>query len=141
MFYTYSAHPATCAVADTVLEILERERLVERAAKLGERLGEKLATLLDHPHVGDVRGRGLLQAIELVRDKQTLEPFPKQAGLTGKVVAAGLQEGVFFYPAGTEPARDVIVLGPPFIVEEDDLDQMVEVLRHSIDAAVARSGS
>jgi adenosylmethionine-8-amino-7-oxononanoate aminotransferase len=138
MFYTYSGHPATCAVADTVLEILERERLVERAAKLGERLGEKLATLADHPHVGDVRGRGLLQAVELVRDKRTLEPFPKETGLTGKVVGAGIQEGVFFYPAGTEPARDVIVLGPPFIIEENELDRIVEVLRHSIDAAVAR---
>jgi len=141
MFYTYSAHPATCAVADCVLEILERERLVERSAELGCRLRRNLETLLDHPHVGDVRGVGLFQAVELVRDKQTLEPFPKQAGLTGKVVGAGLHEGVFFYPAGTEPARDVILLGPPFVIEEEDLDRMVGVLRRSIDAAVARIGA
>jgi adenosylmethionine-8-amino-7-oxononanoate aminotransferase len=62
MFFTYSAHPASCAAAEKVLEILEREQLVERAARMGEILGKRLARLLDHPNVGDVRGRGLLWA-------------------------------------------------------------------------------
>ena len=60
MFFTYSAHPASCAAADKVLEILEREQLVERAALMGEKLGKRLERLRDHPNVGDVRGRGLL---------------------------------------------------------------------------------
>ena len=105
MFYTYSAHPACCAVADKVLEILEREQLVERAAAMGRVLRDRLERLAAHPNVADIRGRGLLQAMELVRDRATNEPFPKEARFTSKVVAAGLAEDVFFYPGGTDRAR------------------------------------
>ncbi|HUF56848.1 MAG TPA: aminotransferase class III-fold pyridoxal phosphate-dependent enzyme, partial [Thermohalobaculum sp.] len=140
MFYTYSAHPAGCAVADKVLEILERERLVERAAAMGRLLRDRLEQVLgSHPNVADVRGRGLLQAVELVRDRTTLEPFPKAARLTSKVVAAGLGEDVFFYPGGSDPARDVITLGPPFIVTEAEIDRLVEVLGRAISSAAARA--
>jgi len=138
MFYTYSAHPAACAAADKVLEILERERLVERAAEMGERLRKRLAVLESHPHVAEVRGRGLLLAVELVRDRETLEPFPREARLTGRVVAAALANGVFFYPGGCDPARDVIVLGPPFVVGEAEIERMAEALEAAIDAAVQR---
>ena len=140
MFYTYSAHPAGCAVADKVLEILEREQLVERAAAMGAccAIGceQRLAS---HPNVADVRGRGLLHAVELVRDRATLEPFPKEARFTSKVVAAGLAEDVFFYPGGTDPARDVITLGPPFIITEAEIDRLVEVLGSAITSAAART--
>ncbi|MDJ0850616.1 MAG: aspartate aminotransferase family protein [Myxococcota bacterium] len=139
MFYTFSAHPASCAAADAVLDILERERLVERAALMGEKLRKRLSVLESHPHVAEVRGRGLLQAVEIVRDRDTLEPFPKEARITAKVVGAGLGNGVFFYPGGCDPARDVIVLGPPFVIEEPELDRIAEVLRASIDSAVARA--
>jgi adenosylmethionine-8-amino-7-oxononanoate aminotransferase len=138
MFYTYSAHSGACAAAEKVLEILEREQLVERAAELGERLRKRLVSLESHPHVAEVRGRGLLVAVELVRDRRTLEPFPKEAQITGKVVGAGLSQDVFFYPGGSDPARDVIVLGPPFIVGEPEIDRIAEVLEASITSAVAR---
>ena len=138
MFYTYSAHSGACAAAEKVLEILEREQLVERAAELGERLRKRLASLESHPHVAEVRGRGLLVAVELVRDRATLEPFPKEARLTGKVVGAGLSQDVFFYPGGSDPARDVIVLGPPFVIGEPEIDRIAEVLEASITSAVAR---
>jgi adenosylmethionine-8-amino-7-oxononanoate aminotransferase len=139
MFYTYSAHPAGCAVADKVLEILERENLVERAAAMGLLLRDRLERRLgSHPNVADIRGRGLLQAVELVRDRATGEPFPKEARLTSKVVAAGLSEDVFFYPGGTDPARDVITLGPPFIISEAEIDQLVSVLGSAITSAVGR---
>ncbi len=141
MFYTYSAHPGACAAACAVLDILEREHLVERAAKLGEQLRERLEGLAQHPNVAEVRGRGLLFGVELVRDRETLEPFPASAGLTGKVVGAGLGEGVFFYPGGSGAARDVVVLGPPFIVGEPDLDQIASVLERAITSAVARAES
>jgi adenosylmethionine-8-amino-7-oxononanoate aminotransferase len=139
MFFTYSGHPAGCAVSDKVLEILEREHLVERAATLGRRLGDRLGELSGHAHVGDVRGRGLLWGVEIVRDKHTREPFPKEAGITTKVVAAGLQEGVFYYPGGSDPARDVITLGPPFIVTEDEVDRMARTLGDCISSAVERT--
>ena len=141
MFFTYSAHPGACAAADAVLDILEREHLVERAATMGKRLRARLAALEDHPNVKEVRGRGLLQAVELVWDRDTGEPFPKEARITAKVVAAGLSEGVFFYPGGCGPASDVICLGPPFIIDDDDIERMGKVLEGAITSAVDRVAS
>ena len=141
MFYTYGAHSSSCAAADKVLEIMQRESLVERAAELGETLSKRLDDLREHPHVGDVRGRGLLWAIELVHDRDTLEPFPPAARLSAKVVASGLTQGVFFYPGGTGTARDIIVLGPPFTIGDTELDIIAEVLPRAINEAVARVGS
>jgi adenosylmethionine-8-amino-7-oxononanoate aminotransferase len=138
MFFTYSAHPGACAAADKVLEIMEREALVERAAEMGALLRRRLAALESHPHVGEVRGRGLLQAVEIVRDRDTLEPFPAEARITTKVVAAGLAEGVFFYPGGCDPARDVVVLGPPLIIGEPEIEQIGKVLEAAIGSAVER---
>jgi adenosylmethionine-8-amino-7-oxononanoate aminotransferase len=139
MFFTYGAHPAACAVADTVLDILEREHLVSRAAATGAQLKQRLVERLgDHPHVGDIRGRGLLLGIELVRDRATLEPFPKQANLTTKVVAAGIGLGTFFYPGGCDPARDVITLGPPFTIEPEHVEQIADHLEQAIASALDR---
>jgi adenosylmethionine-8-amino-7-oxononanoate aminotransferase len=136
MFYTFGAHPVACAAAVAVLGILERERLVERAAELGALLREKLARLEKHPHVAQIRGRGLLQAVELVRDRATNEPFAAADRATARVVATGIARGVFFYPGGCDPAHDVICLGPPFIVEPDELETIVDVLEQSINAAL-----
>ena len=142
MFYTYAAHPAACAVADRVLEIVEREELVARCARMGEQLHARLAAALGrHPNVAELRGRGLLQAVELVRDRATLEPFAASDRITATVVAAGLANGVFFYPAGAGAAQDAIVLGPPFTVSEDELDLLVGALLKSIDGAVAHAAA
>ena len=138
MFFTYSAHPASCAAADRVLQIMEREALVARAATMGEKLGKRLARLLAHPNVGDVRGRGLLWAVELVADKATREPFAASARLTDKVVAAGIAQGIFVYPGGVDPARDVITLGPPFTISESEIELLAERLERAIGSAVAR---
>ena len=113
MFFTYSAHSVCCAAGDKALEILEEEDLVERAAEMGKLLHERLGVLEEHPHVAQVRGRGMLAAVELVEDKATLAPYAKEHGFVYKVMAAGLDQGVFFYPGGNDPARDVICLGPP----------------------------
>lgn len=134
MFHTFGALPSACAAADAVLGILEREQLVERAAVLGERLSTALhARLGDHPHVAEIRGRGLLQAVELVRDRDSLAQFDAEAGVTAKVVAKGLDHGVFFYPGGTGVARDIICLGPAFVAREAEIDLMAEVLARSIE--------
>jgi len=137
MFYTYSAHPACCAAANTVLEIMERENLVARAEEMGQRLRDRLRPLEAHPNVAEIRGRGLLLAIELVKDRATLEPFAEEAKLTHKVVVAGLMEGAFFYPGGCDPARDVINLGPPFIITDEDIEHLVRTLERAIDNAVS----
>ncbi|MGH7129249.1 MAG: aspartate aminotransferase family protein, partial [Planctomycetaceae bacterium] len=137
MFYTFSAHPAACAVADKVLEIIEREDLVERAAAMGTLLRRQLQVLEEHPNVADIRGLGLMLGIELVRDRDTLERFSRGDRVVQRVTQAGLERGVFFYPGGSGPAQDVVMLGPPFIITDEDIDLLVAILKESIDKAVS----
>lgn len=138
MYYTYGAHPAACAAAEAVLDILERERLVERAAAVGERLRARLSdALAEHPHVAEVRGLGLLLGVELVRDRATLEPFPAELGFAMRVVVAALGRGVFLYPAGAGAARDAILIGPPFTIGDEEIDLLVEVVPRAVSEAAA----
>ena len=140
MFYTYGAHPAACAASLSVLEILEREALVERAAAVGKDLLARLSDLLaSHPHVAEVRGLGLLIAVELVRERATREPFPSEARVTARAVGAGLGHGVFFYPGGSGSARDVLVLGPPFTIGAEEIECIADALPRAIDDAVKRA--
>ena len=139
MFYTYGAHPGACAAADKVLEILEREKLVERAAELGRLLTERLAPLARHPNVAEVRGLGLLQAVEFVRDRKTLEPFPKEARFASRITAAALGHGVFLYPGGCDPARDVVCFGPPFTIGPAEIDLAVGALEKALADVLARA--
>ena len=132
MFHTYGGHPSQCAAADKVLEILDREHLVERVQELGPILGQKLRALLNNPWVVDVRGTGFFHAIEIVQDKSSLEMFPAEAGITFKIMEATVRRGVFTYFGGTGPVRDIINVAPPFIINEDEIDIIVAAL----DAAV-----
>ena len=141
MYFTYGAHSPSCAAASEVLRILEEEDLVARAASVGAVLGEQLREALsEHPCVAEVRGRGLLYGVEIVRDRDTLEPFPTEVQMVNAVMAAGLSMDVFLYPGGNGPARDVICLGPPFILGDEEIEKIVTVLPKAIDAAVARKG-
>ena len=141
MFHTFGAHPAACAAATEVLRILDEEQLIARVATLGPRLTTLLHdAFADHPHVAETRGRGLLHAIEVVADRRTLEPFPVAADVTGRIVAEGLERGVFFYPGGTGAIRDIICMGPPFVIPDADLQRMVEVLRDTVDAVMTAVG-
>ena len=136
MFYTYAAHPASCAAALAVLTILERENLVARAAEQGRRLLDRLrAALADHPHVAEVRGLGLLLAVEFVQDRATLAPFPVAAKFTNRVVAAGFGHGSFFYPGGAGAARDLVCLGPPFTIGDAEIEHIATTLPRAIDDA------
>ena len=127
-----------CAASAEVLKIMREEDLVARAATQGEYLSARLQDAFsNHPNVAEVRGRGLLSAIEVVVDRESLERFPLQAQLTQKIVAHGLKRGVFFYAGGTGDVRDIVCMGPPFVVEETDIDTIVSVLLDSVDAAVS----
>ena len=98
MFHTFGAHPAACAAATEVLRILREEDLVARAAAAGQTLRLLLEQAFeDHPHVAEVRGRGLLQAIEVVQDRATLQRFPVALELSTRIVGEALSNGVFFY--------------------------------------------
>ncbi len=143
--FTYSHQPTGAAVAREVLRILEAESLVEASAMKGERLLGLLRDRLgDHPSVGDIRGRGLMVGVELVRDRETTEPYPRAARLTEAVVRIARERGLLLY-AGTGNADgvdgDVIVLGPPFVVTDDELGRIAGGLGDAIDLALEDIGA
>ena len=118
-----------------------RESLVEASATKGERL-LSLATAAfgDHPAVGEIRGRGLLVGIELVADRDTREPFPRAARVTEAVVGAARERGLLVY-SGTGNANgvdgDTILLGPPFVVTDAELERIAATLAAAIETATA----
>jgi adenosylmethionine-8-amino-7-oxononanoate aminotransferase len=124
-----------------VLRILETERLVEASATKGDRLRTLLgARLAQHPNVGEVRGRGLMVGIELVADRETRAAFPRAARVTEETVAAALKRGVLLY-SGTGVADgvdgDTILLGPPFVVTDDELIRIADVVSEAIEVTTA----
>ncbi|MCS7235182.1 MAG: aspartate aminotransferase family protein [Armatimonadota bacterium] len=134
---TYSAHPTCCAVALRNLDILEREGLVERAARMGQRLLQGLQTLRDLPVVGDVRGLGLMCGVELVEDRATKAPA---LGLGARVLAEAKKRGLVTRmrvgQGGDHPIGDTILLAPPLVLTEEQVDRIVSILRDSIAACL-----
>ncbi|MBL9125787.1 MAG: aspartate aminotransferase family protein [Planctomycetaceae bacterium] len=129
--FTYSAHPTACAVALANLDLLEREGLVQQAGERGAYLLKKLQTLAGHPHVGDVRGLGLMTAVEFVADKGTKAEFPADQQVGNRVHAATQERGLF-----TRLRGDVFNLAPAFVVEERQIDRMVQILADSIESVL-----
>jgi adenosylmethionine-8-amino-7-oxononanoate aminotransferase len=122
--YTYSAHPTGCAVALRTLQIIEDENLVAEAARKGARLMDVLrAHLAGHPHVGDIRGKGFMCAIEFVRDRDTKMPFAPEEQIGARVHAEAQARGLFSRVRG-----DVFVLAPPFVTPDQLLDRIGEIL-------------
>jgi adenosylmethionine-8-amino-7-oxononanoate aminotransferase len=139
--FTYSHAPAGAAVAREVLRILDEEDLVEASRAKGDRLRTMLEDLLaGDEHVGEVRGRGLMVGIELVEDRATRRPFSRAVRLTEAVVRAARDAGVLVY-SGTGNANgvdgDTILLGPPFIVTDPELERIVEAVAAAIETAGA----
>jgi adenosylmethionine-8-amino-7-oxononanoate aminotransferase len=126
---TYNGHPLCSAAGLANLEIVEREHLVERCAELGPYLQGGLATLLKHPIVGDVRGVGLVSGIEYVQDKETREWFPPSVGAAAKIRDEAFKRGVFVRLLGGGNCHAV---APPFIITEEQIDTVVNVLDESI---------
>lgn len=132
MFHTYGGHPVHCATASKVLEIMDEENLIDRVQALAPVLEAKLKTLESHPNVAQVRGRGFLWSVEMVRDKSTLERFPESAAVTFKVMEATVKQGVFTYFGGTGAVRDIINVAPHFIIAEAQMDDIVSALHTGI---------
>ena len=107
---------------------------------MGEKLHAKLTDRFgQHPHVGDIRGRGLFRAIELVEDRDSKEPFDPARGLAARIKKAAFAEGLICYPmSGTLDGRrgDHVLLAPPFIIEEAQLDELVDKLDRAIEASI-----
>jgi adenosylmethionine-8-amino-7-oxononanoate aminotransferase len=140
--YTYSHSAMGAAVAREVLRIIEREDLVAASAAKGDRLQELLRGRMgDHPHVGDIRGRGLMVGVEFVADRETRDPFPRTARLTEAVVRAAKERGLLLY-SGTGNADgingDLVLMGPPYVATDDDLALIADRLGEALDAALAQ---
>jgi putrescine aminotransferase len=133
--FTYSAHATCCAVALKNIEIMQRERLAEKSATLGERLHAGLAAAFgDHPNAGDVRGgKGLLAAVEFVEDRATKKNFASDRAVASRLLAELMKRGLVTRtrPAvGAHPAPgDVVVFAPPLVVTEAEIDRLVTVTR------------
>ncbi len=137
--FTYSHHAVGAAVAREVLRIIETESLVVASATKGDRLQALLRSRLDeHPHVGEIRGRGLMVGLELVADRETRAPFGRSSKVTEAVLRAARDAGLLVYPGtgladGTD--GDSILLGPPFVVTDGEMTTIADVLTNAVDSA------
>jgi adenosylmethionine-8-amino-7-oxononanoate aminotransferase len=138
--HTYLGHPVACAAALAVQQVIERDGLLARVRERGAGLAARLARRFgDHPHVGDIRGRGLFMAIEFVRDRTTKTTFDPALTLHARIKREAMARGLMVYPMGGTidgRAGDHVLLAPPFIVEEEHLDLIVDRLAQAVDAAI-----
>ncbi len=137
---TYAGHTLACAAALGVQQAIREEGLLERvrhvSALLFRRLGERFG---QHPYVGDIRGRGLFIGLELVADRETKAPFDPKGRLWQRVRRAGFEEGLVCYPSGgcIDGVRgDHVVLAPPFILADSQVDEVVDRLARSLERAI-----
>ena len=134
--FTYQAHPVATAAGNAVYDYLEEHKLFDRVTPAGEILRRALAKLESHPHVGQVRGLGLLQGVEFVKDKTNREPFPKEAGVAEKIRQGALERDALVYPGqGTVDGvrGDHVLIAPPFIVNEMECEQIANALQYALE--------
>ena len=133
--FTYQAHPVSTAAGNAVFDYLETHKLFERVNPAGQNLRQELAPLLAHPHVGDIRGLGLLLGVEFVKDKATREPFPKSDNVAEKIRQAALAEGVLTYPTqGCVDGQrgDHLLLAPPFTISHEECATVARALQTAL---------
>jgi adenosylmethionine-8-amino-7-oxononanoate aminotransferase len=138
--HTYMAHPMACAASLAVQETILNEGLLANVQTMGAALRQRLAARFgNHPHVGDIRGRGLFQAIELVEDRSSKAPFDPARKLHARVKKAAMARGLMVYPMGgtVDGVRgDHVLLAPPFIITEDQIGEIVDRLGNALDDAL-----
>ncbi len=137
---SFSHHPVAAAAGLATIGILEKEKLVQRVARLGIDLGEILKErLADHPNVADVRGIGFLWGVELVKDKNDNTPFPRHDKIAERIWEALFQKGVLVYKstglAGTD--GDAFLVAPPFVITEDELTFVADTIKNVLEDVLA----
>lgn len=139
--HTYQAHPVACAAALAVQKVIRDDDLLANVRAMGARLSAQLQERFgNHAHVGDIRGRGLFQAIELVADRTTKAPFDPARKLHDRVKQAAYAAGVAVYPmGGTIDGKygDHVIIAPPYIAQAADIDMIVERVGVAVEAALA----
>ncbi len=142
--HTYLGHPMACAASLEVQKIIAEEHLLDRVKELGARLERRLTERFgNHRHVGDIRGRGLFQAVELVADRATRKPFDPALKLHARIKTEAFARGLACYPmGGTVDGRigDHVVLAPPYICSDGDIDMIVDRLGQAVDVALKSVG-
>ena len=142
--HTYLAHPLACAAALEVQRVIDDEQLLDRVKTLGGQLERRLTERFgNHRHVGDIRGRGLFQAIELVADRATRTPFDPALKLNQRIKAMAFEGGLGCYPAGGSMdgrSGDHVLLAPPYIATPADIDMIVDRLGQAVDSALKSVG-
>jgi adenosylmethionine-8-amino-7-oxononanoate aminotransferase len=138
--HTYLAHPVACAAALAVQQVIQDDGLLARVRQQGDLLDQRLTERFgNHPHIGDIRGRGLFRGMELVADRTTKQPFDPALKLHARVKQAAFDRGLGCYPSGgtVDGVRgDHILLAPPYIVSDDEIDMIVTRLGAAIDDAL-----
>lgn len=141
--HTYLGHAVACAASLAVQETIRRDGLLARVQAQGAGLRTRLEQALGaHPHVGDIRGRGLFMGVELVQDRASKQTFDPALALHARIKREAMARGLMVYPmGGTIDGRhgDHVLLAPPFIITDDELDQLTERLAGAIDAAIAQA--
>ncbi len=137
--HTYMGHPTACAAALAVQKTIEERDLLTNVRARGSQLDGVLhARLGQHPHIGDIRGRGLFRGLELVADRETKAPFDPALKLSARIKRAAMDNGLICYPGGgTIDGRvgDHILLAPPFIIADSQIEELVDKLVASIEDA------
>ncbi|KAA0218012.1 MAG: aspartate aminotransferase family protein [Lautropia sp.] len=143
--HTYLGHAVACSAALAVQQVIRRDGLLDACVRRGDELRAGLVARFGaHPHVGDIRGRGLFRAIELVADRATKKPFDPSLKLHARIRQEAMARGLLVYPmGGTIDGRrgDHVLLAPPFIVSPQEIGQVVERLGEAVDASIAALAS
>ena len=143
--HTYLGHAVACAAALAVQQVIERDGLLERVVARGELLLQRLREVLgQHPNVGDIRGRGLFIGLEFVADRTTREPFDPALQINATLKRIAMDNGLMCYPmGGTIDGRrgDHVLLAPPFIATEDDIEQIVLRLQRALGRTLEKASA
>lgn len=141
--FTYAGNPLACAAGLAVIKEIERGDLVNNAAVMGDMLKARLSALMQrYPFIGDVRGKGLLLAFELVSDRSTMAPLPKELNAHSRLVDIAYENGLIVYSRRTRGGYDGdhFLVCPPMIITEDGIDEIINGLTTALDAFAIEAG-
>jgi adenosylmethionine-8-amino-7-oxononanoate aminotransferase len=138
--HTYMGHALGCAAALAIQHVIKSEDLLSNVRRQGTALHELLQERFGaHPHIGDIRGRGLLRAFELVKDRESKQPFAASLKLHARIKQQAMLQGLICYPSGGTAdgdSGDHVLIAPPFNVTDSQLQEIVEALSSVVDAAI-----
>ncbi|NRG18175.1 aspartate aminotransferase family protein [Rhizobiales bacterium] len=141
--FTYAGNPLACAAGLAVIEEIETKGMMENAARVGDILKSRLSALMQrYPIVGDVRGKGLMLAFELVANRETMQPLPRELGAFDRLVEIAYDNGLIIYSRRTRGGYegDHFMVCPPMIATEDHVEEIMDGLTRSLDTFMAEAG-